>query len=475
MTQSLESTLFGHHQIPLFERRGLLLDISRNRVPKMEWLYRFIDALEVLRFNELQLYTEHTFAYQKHSTVWSDASPMTAVEVRSIDDYCAARGIELVANQNSFGHLESWLKHDRYRALAECPEGFIHPISGKHKDPSTLYPCKESLDFIHSLYCELLPNYRSKQIHVGGDEPWELGKGRSQKAVNDHGKHVVYLDFMQSVFDLAEQQGCSVQFWADIILEKTSLIKQLPKQATPIIWGYESDFPFDLPCHAIANGGFRSQFYVAPGAGNWNSFSGRLGVAEANIKNAAQSGYKHGASGLLLTAWGDNGHHPPYATLFPSLILASAACWGTEISRLELAGAIDAVFYKDGDLATGNGAALCELGAIDAMLPQPAQPNSFLHSAYFANDSELALLIKRTTTQRLEQVFTVLKEIRVEALDPEIQLSIELSLAAVERCLGKKMPTKDLHSLLDRFKSTWLKSSRAGGLTKSLQALKRQN
>ena len=109
------------------------------------------------------------------------------------------------------------------------------------------------------------------------------------------------------------------------------------------------------------------------------------------------------------------------------------------------------------------------------MLPQPALSNSFLHSAYFANDSELALLLKGTTTQRLEQVFTVLKKIQVEALDPEILLSIELSLTAVERCLGKQLTTKDLHRLLDRFTSTWLKSSRSGGLAESLQALKRQN
>ena len=106
----------------------------------------------MLRFNELQLYAEHTFAYKEHSTVWNNASPMTAAEVCLIDDYCTGRGIELVANQNSFGHLERWLKHDRYRALAECPEGFIHPVSGKHKDPSPLHPNKESLDFIHSLY-----------------------------------------------------------------------------------------------------------------------------------------------------------------------------------------------------------------------------------------------------------------------------------------------------------------------------------
>ena len=108
------------------------------------------------------------------------------------------------------------------------------------------------------------------------------------------------------------------------------------------------------------------------------------------------------------------------------------------------------------------------------MLPQPTLPNSFLHSAYFANDSELALLLKLTTTQRLEHVFKVLKDIEAEALDAEIQLSIELSLAAVERCLGRQLITKDYNRLLARFKSTWLQGSRTGGLKESLQALKMQ-
>ena len=91
---------------PAFERRGLMLDISRNRVPTMDWLKTLIDALALLRYNELQLYTEHTFAYQTHGTVWKQASPMTAAEIREIDAYCSARGIELVPIQNSFAHLE---------------------------------------------------------------------------------------------------------------------------------------------------------------------------------------------------------------------------------------------------------------------------------------------------------------------------------------------------------------------------------
>lgn len=85
MNASLETALLGKHATPRSERRGLMLDISRNRVPSMPYLRELIDALATLRYNELQLYTEHTFAYREHRSVWHEASPMTAAR-KSVED-----------------------------------------------------------------------------------------------------------------------------------------------------------------------------------------------------------------------------------------------------------------------------------------------------------------------------------------------------------------------------------------------------
>ena len=57
-----------------FPTRGLMLDISRDKVPTMESLRGMIDVLASLKFNHLQLYTEHTFAYTGHGAVWREAS-----------------------------------------------------------------------------------------------------------------------------------------------------------------------------------------------------------------------------------------------------------------------------------------------------------------------------------------------------------------------------------------------------------------
>jgi N-acetyl-beta-hexosaminidase len=101
--------------------RAVMLDISRDKVPTMDTLLALIDRLASWKVNQVQLYSEHTFAYTNHEVVWREASAMTAAEIRTVDAYCAERHIELVPNQNCLGHMHRWLRHDAYRDLAMAP------------------------------------------------------------------------------------------------------------------------------------------------------------------------------------------------------------------------------------------------------------------------------------------------------------------------------------------------------------------
>ncbi|MEM7791819.1 MAG: family 20 glycosylhydrolase, partial [Verrucomicrobiota bacterium] len=383
-------------------------------------------------------------------------------------------------NQNSFGHMERWLKHKQYKALAESPDGFEHPITGWRDSGSTLYPSPESAAFIDALYGELLSNFSSRFFHIGGDEPWELGKGRSLAAVQAKGKHRVYLDFLKQLFGITQKYECYPQFWADVILERPDLVPELPKGACPIIWGYEADSPFEENCRIVSKAGFKDNFYVAPGAGNWNSFSGRLDVARANIALAAKAGSAHRASGFLMTAWGDNGHLQPWSTLYPALILGALATWGISETNAPLAASIDSIFYQD--QPPGNGNALCLLGQIDGMLPQPAPPNSFLHTAFLAEETKLKILIDPIETDRFEAVEAALADLQPITLDPEIEHAIKLSQFALEKCKRAKhtkildtTKAPDVNSLKDEFAKLWLQKSRPGGLEDSLNLIDKGN
>ena len=94
--------------------RGVMLDVSRDKVPTTETLYALIDRLASWKVNQVQLYSEHTFAYRNHPEVHADASPFTPDEIRALDAFCRERFVELVPNQNCLGHMNRWLKHPRY-------------------------------------------------------------------------------------------------------------------------------------------------------------------------------------------------------------------------------------------------------------------------------------------------------------------------------------------------------------------------
>ncbi len=329
----------------MFAVRSYMLDISRDKVPSMGTLKQLVEILEKFNYNQLQLYTEHTFAYSKHEAVWKDASPMTAQEIRELDLFCVMHGIDLVPNQNSFGHLERWLVKPEYNHLAELPRGGAPlPWGGFKKDPTTLCPTDPaSLEFLAGLYDELLPNFESRLFNIGCDETFDLlGEGRSAAAVKEKGEGRVYLEFLLKVAELVRKRGKRPMFWGDVILRHPELVPELPKDLIALDWGYEGNHPFMDEAAKFAAAGL--DFYVCPGTSSWNSLAGRVENMRENMIAAERAGHLHGAKGFMVTDWGDGGHWQPLAASLPGLILGGNLAYsGASAAKMDLEDALNAV------------------------------------------------------------------------------------------------------------------------------------
>ncbi len=329
----------------MFAARAYLLDISRDKVPTMGTLKLIVDLLAKFDYNQLQLYTEHTFAYSQHKVVWENASPLTASEIRALDAYCTMNGIELVPNQNSFGHLERWLVHPEYNALAELPKGGAPlPWGGFKKDPTTLCATDpKALEFLDGLYGELLPNFSSKLFNIGCDETFDLlGEGRSAAAVKEQGEGRVYLEFLKKVASLARAHGKRPMFWGDMILRHPELVAELPKDLIALDWGYEGNHPFLAEAEKFKKAGL--DFYVCPGTSAWNSLAGRVENMRENMQAAELAGHRFGAKGFMVTDWGDGGHWQPLAASLPGLILGgNFAFTGASAGKMNLEEALNGV------------------------------------------------------------------------------------------------------------------------------------
>ncbi|HTB84604.1 MAG TPA: family 20 glycosylhydrolase [Candidatus Sulfotelmatobacter sp.] len=333
---------------PDFPRRGVMLDISRGRVPNLETLLDLVEKLADFKINEFQIYTEHTFAYKKYRRIWQSWGALTAKEIKFLDVRCRELGIDLVPNQNSFGHLRYFLEDPKLKKLGELSKPFLAETGDFLRRPTTLAPRHPgTLPFVRGLYDELLPNFSSKFFNIGGDETWDLGKGRSKKICERIGKGRVYLDFIKKLHLEVAARNRTMMFWGDIVLKQPALIRELPRDIIALNWGYEADHPFAREAAQFRKA--KIKFYVCPGTSTWQTLLGRHENAFANLRAAAKIGKKFGAAGYLNTEWGDGGHPQPLAVSWPLFAAGAALAWNADaLDEKVLAGVLNRDVFEDG-------------------------------------------------------------------------------------------------------------------------------
>ena len=488
---------------PDFPARGVLLDISRDKVPSMQTLYDLIDQLASWKINQFQLYTEHTFAYRPHRDVWQHASPMTAEQILALDAYCRERFVELVPNQNSFGHMHRWFEHARYMPMAEI-EGEFETPWGSTWGPFSLSPAvPETIPFLAGLFDELLPNFTSRMFNVNCDETFDLGMGRSKSMIEQQGKGRVYLDFLLKIYELVQARDHTMQFWGDIINQYPDLVPDVPKDTIALEWGYEANHDFPGKTKLFADSGI--PFYVCPGTSSWTTIAGRTDNCTGNIHNAVENGLKHGAIGVLNTDWGDRGHWQPLPVSFLGFAYGAALSWAHAPNiAIDLPAALDAFAFHDqagvmGKLAYDLGNAY--------QLPGVLIPNgNVLYWAYsvsvdemrsskFANRlSQETQAILANETQLTANLHATLDYIdgtlqplsRSDMARPDAGLiTREFALAAWmlrhgarralfqlgERDLTAELLAADLTAIEAEYRALWLMRNRPGGLEDSAALL----
>jgi hexosaminidase len=466
---------------PDFPVRGVMLDISRDKVPQMSTLYALVDRLASWKINQLQLYTEHTFAYRQHPEVWAEASPITAEEVLALDAYCRELHITLVPNQNSFGHMARWLKHERYAHLAEIHGEFETPW-GAMSGPFSLAPTEPgSLELIRSLYDELLPNFTARVINVGCDETFDLCAGKSKALCEARGPGRVYLDFLREIYDEVARRGYRMQFWGDMILEHPELIPELPRDVIALAWGYEADHPFDEQGARFAAAGI--PFYVCPGTSAWSSIAGRTENALGNLRTAAEAGLKHGAAGYLITDWGDLGHWQPLPISFLGLGMGAAYGWCLASNREADVSAVISRFAFD-DATGAMGRVAYDLGNV-YRAPGMEVPNSsvlfwVLQQRTDERADDLTPADFERTLQAIDAALAPMDRAQMERPDAalirrEFELAARLLRHACHHALMRMTshPTRDalaadLTEIIQMYRAIWLARNRPGGLADSV-------
>ena len=322
---------------PTMRWRAVSDDISRGPVPTVDYIKRQIRTEAFFKLNMHSFYMEHTFASESHPLIGPAGGSLTPTEIRELVAYARRYHVELVPEQQTFGHLHKTLRLEKYSDLAETPYGDV------------LSPQQEgSYKLVADWYRELNELFPGQFFHIGADETFELGEGQSREAAKARGVGEIYFEHLNRVRDVLKPYNRRLMFWGDIALHHPDLIGNIPKDMIVMNWQYGARDDFWSDIKPFQDAGL--QQFVCPGAQNWNQIFPNLEAARKNIVNFGRDGQKAGAIGMMNTTWDDDGESLFEATWY-SIALGAAASWqegAVDVDRFDRD--FDWAFFRnDGD------------------------------------------------------------------------------------------------------------------------------
>ena len=311
---------------PDYKVRGLYFDIARGKIPTLEELYKMVDRLASYKVNQFQLYIEYTFAFRQHPDSWGGADPITAEEIRKLNEYCKKNHIDLVPSLSTFGHFGMPIKSKRKEHLNEmeikASEGdfsWWERVGGYTLDVSN----DESIQLVEQMIEELAPLFTTKIFNICCDETWDLGEGKNKALAEKYGKGKLYCDFVNKIAKIVNKHNMTPMIWGDVILHHPELIEELPKDA--IVLNYDTE-----NCSSPKFKNANVDFYICVQLSVQDKWWPDIATATSNILQLLKEGYEYGAIGYLSNEWGDAGHINFHTNALFATILGSALSWNVD-------------------------------------------------------------------------------------------------------------------------------------------------
>ena len=230
-----------------FTTLSVMIDSSRCGVSTVKTVKRLLDRLSMMGYNMLLLYTEDTLTLENRPYFGYMRGRYTPAELREVDDYANDYGIEVIPCLECYGHMENYLF---WREAA--------PI----KDTARVLLAREekTFEFLDELIGSVSSCFRSRRIHIGMDEAWDMGRG---KFMDKHGyvpAFEIFTEYVERLVSITDKYGLCPMMWSDMYFrishplhkycaEETvvppEVANRIPKGVELVYWHYGEKYGCD--------------------------------------------------------------------------------------------------------------------------------------------------------------------------------------------------------------------------------------
>ena len=303
-------TEFAITEKPQFRMNGPMFDVSQgNAAFNVKALKKVIRQLALMGLNTLMLYCEDSFEVPEQPYFGYMRAKYWESDMRELDDYAYELGVEMIPCIQTLAHMPDAL---RWRVFDDI----------KDYDACLLVGKERTYTYVRDLITAASRPFRTKKIHIGMDEAWQLGRGHYIDEFGYRDPNLIMKEHLERVDAILKELGLEPMMWDDMFFRANGmkgyyqLGGKLPPEASEavptgmkcIYWDYyhntEDQYEDLMQQHLDLSKG---NVVFAGCIWNWMGFG--LGWTKTRITTEAALNVckRMGVKDVFMTTWGDNG------------------------------------------------------------------------------------------------------------------------------------------------------------------------
>ena len=311
-----------------FETSGIMFDVSRNAVLKPGTIRMFLRKMAQLGLNLGMMYTEDTYEVPEYPYFGYLRGRYSMEQLKALDDYADALGIELCPCIQTLGHLNRAL---HWPAMSHM----------KDTEEVLLVDDEATLDFIRAMIRSASAPYRSNRIHIGMDEAHFLGLGSYLRKHGYTDPFAIMERHLKNVGAIVRELGLDAMMWSDMYFRLASptggyydapfipqsVIDKAPADIGLVYWDYyQLDEQVYERMFSMHNQ-FAAKKAFACGLWTWTGpaphYERLLGTMLTGLRKAKE----HHVPLTLATGWGDNGAECALPAALYGIVIYGEFCY----------------------------------------------------------------------------------------------------------------------------------------------------
>ena len=300
------------------KRFGVMLDMSRNGVMKVDEVINFARIIKSFGYNIIELYTEDTYEIENEPYFGYMRSRYSVEEQKRIVDECEKLGIEVIPCIQTLAHLNQIFRWKPYHEINDCNDILL---------------CEEEKTYqlIEHMISSLRKTFKSHYIHIGMDEAEMIGLGKYLKKNGYQNRFEILSKHLKRVIEICNKYDFKPMMWSDMYFKlmnngeyysngvNEEAKKLTPKNVSLVYWDYYHTDKETYDKMIEGHQKFDNEIIFAGGSWTWSGFAPNNHYTLKTMLPAMESCKEHNIENIFITMWGDDGKECSFYSVLPCL------------------------------------------------------------------------------------------------------------------------------------------------------------